>query len=325
MTKKTTQFRRLLNSGKLEFLMEAHNGLTARLVEEAGFKGIWASGLTLSAAMGVRDSNEASWTQVLEVVELMSDASSIPILLDADTGYGNFNNVRRLVRKLEQRNISAMCIEDKVFPKTNSFLNEKHQLLADADEFAGKIKAAKDTQQDDDFCVVARIEAFILGLGLNETLERAHAYSSAGADAILVHSKMSSPDQILGFMSQWKEDCPVVIVPTTYYQTPAEVFDRAGVSIVIWANHLLRAATATMQSVASIIYQTRSVAAVQEQIVPVKEIFRLQNAAELEAAELKYLPVQSPASPRSVPSSSKLEVSTYPVSQDLIPLNSQTL
>src|SRR6266403_2922062 len=117
MTKKTTQFKRLLHSGKLEFLMEAHNGLTAKLVEEAGFKGIWASGLTLSAAMGVRDSNEASWTQVLEVVELMSDASSIPILLDADTGYGNFNNVRRLVRKLEQRNIPAMCIEDKVFPR----------------------------------------------------------------------------------------------------------------------------------------------------------------------------------------------------------------
>jgi phosphoenolpyruvate phosphomutase len=325
MTKKTTQFKRLLHSEKLEFLMEAHNGLTARLVEEAGFKGIWASGLTLSAAMGVRDSNEASWTQVLEAVELMSDASSIPILLDADTGYGNFNNVRRLVRKLEQRNIPALCIEDKVFPKTNSFLNEKNQLLADAEEFAGKIKAAKDTQQDGDFCVVARIEAFILGLGLNEALDRAHVYSSAGADAILVHSKLSSPDQILEFMSQWTENCPVVIVPTTYYQTPSEVFHRAGVSVVIWANHLLRASTAAMQSVASIICQTESVAAVQEHIVPVKEIFRLQNAAELEAAELRYLPVRTPVLPRSASSSSKPEVSTYPISGNLIPLNSRPL
>src|SRR5258708_23287770 len=103
MTKKTTQFKRLLHSGKLEFLMEAHNGLTAKLVAEAGFKGIWASGLTLSAPMGVRDSNAASWTQVLEVVELMSDARSVPILLDADTAYGNFNNVRRFVHKLEHR------------------------------------------------------------------------------------------------------------------------------------------------------------------------------------------------------------------------------
>jgi phosphoenolpyruvate phosphomutase len=204
-------------------------------------------------------------------------------------------------------------------------LNEKYQLLADAEEFAGKIKAAKDTQQDSDFCVVARIEAFILGLGLNETLDRAHAYSSAGADAILVHSKLSSPDQILAFMSQWKENCPVVIVPTTYYQTPAEVFDRAGVSIVIWANHLLRASTAAMQSVASIIYQTGSVAAVQEHIVSVKEIFRLQNAAELEAAELRYLPVRPPALACPVPSSSKPDVSTYPIGGDLIPLNSRPL
>jgi phosphoenolpyruvate phosphomutase len=217
-----------------------------------------------------------------------------------------------------------MCIEDKVFPKTNSFLNERHQLLADAEEFAGKIKAAKDSQHDRDFCVVARIEAFILGLGLNETLDRAHAYSSAGADAILVHSKLSSPDQILAFMSQWIENCPVVIVPTTYYQTPAEVFDRAGVSMVIWANHLLRASTAAMQSVASIIYQTGSVAAIEERIVPVKEIFRLQNAAELEAAELRYLPVRRPVVTRTPASSSKQE-STYPLSGDLIPLNSRPL
>jgi phosphoenolpyruvate phosphomutase len=115
----------------------------------------------------------------------------------------------------------------------------------------------------------------------------------------------------------------VVIVPTTYYQTPAEVFDRARVSIVIWANHLLRASTAAMQSVASIIYQTASVAAVQEHIVPVKEIFRLQNAAELEAAELRYLPVRSPVLSLATPSSSKPEVSPYPISGDLIPLNSQ--
>jgi len=322
MTRKTTQFRGLLHSGKLEFLMEAHNGLTAKLVEEAGFKGIWASGLTLSAAMGVRDNNEASWTQVMETVEFMSDASSIPILLDADTGYGNFNNVRRLVHKLEQRDISAMCIEDKVFPKTNSFLNEKHQMLADAEEFAGKIKAAKDTQQDGDFSVIARLEAFILGLGLNEALDRAHLYSSAGADGILVHSKLASPDQILAFMSQWKEDCPVLIVPTTYYQTPSEMFEQAGVRIVIWANHLLRASTAVMQSVASTIRQTRSVVAIQERIVPVKEIFRLQNSAELEAAELRYLPSEKSAPAHPVSSEHKPPVPAYPMSaENLVSVN----
>jgi len=137
---KFKSFRELLQSGKTEFLMEAHNGLSARIVQEAGFAGIWASGLSISAALGVRDNNEASWTQVLEVCEFMSDATQIPILLDGDTGYGNFNNMRRLVQKLEQREIAAVCIEDKLFPKTNSFINGDRQPLADVEEFAGKIK-----------------------------------------------------------------------------------------------------------------------------------------------------------------------------------------
>src|SRR3982751_2228629 len=149
--RKTTQFRQMLNSPRLEFLMEAHNALSARIVEEAGFRGIWASWLSISAALGLRDNNEASWTQVLEVVEFMSDATNVPILLDADTGYGNFNNMRRLVKKLEQRGVAAVCIEDKLFPKTNSFINSERQPLADLEEFAGKIKAVKDGQSDPDF------------------------------------------------------------------------------------------------------------------------------------------------------------------------------
>ncbi len=102
---KSEQLRELLISPGLGFICEAHNGISAKIVEEAGFKGIWASGLTISASMGVRDSNEASWTQILEVLEFMSDITSIPILLDGDTGYGNFNNMRRLVLKLEQRKL----------------------------------------------------------------------------------------------------------------------------------------------------------------------------------------------------------------------------
>ena len=136
---------------ELEFLMEAHNGLSARIVREAGFKAIWASGLAISAQFGVRDNNEASWTQVVDMLEFMADASDLPILLDGDTGYGNFNNLRRLVRKLEQRGIAGVCIEDKQFPKTNSFLNGERQPLADIDEFCGKIAAGKDTQTRSEF------------------------------------------------------------------------------------------------------------------------------------------------------------------------------
>lgn len=290
MIKKTTQLKQMLQSDQTEFIMEAHNGLSARIVEEAGFKGIWGSGLTLSASLGVRDNNEASWTQVLDVMEFMSDATTIPILLDADTGYGNFNNVRRLVRKLEQRNIAGMCIEDKLFPKTNSFINSEQQPLADIEEFSAKIKAAKDTQQDPDFCVVARVESLIAGWELDEALRRAEAYYSAGADAILMHSKLKTADQILDFMRAWEHKCPVVIVPTTYYNTPTSAYEEAGVSLVIWANHLLRASIKAMQQTAAQIYQERSLSTVEGQVVTVKEIFRLQNAGELEEAEQRYLP-----------------------------------
>ncbi len=287
--KKTTQFKQLLQSPELEFILEAHNGLSAKIVEEAGFKGIWASGLAMSAALGVRDNNEASWTQIVEVAEFMSEATTIPIMIDADTGFGNFNNVRRLVQKLEQRGVAAMAIEDKLFPKTNSFIGEQ-QKLADVQEFVGKIKAAKDTQRDPDFCVVARVEAFIAGWGLEEALRRATAYYEAGADAILMHSKISTPDEILSFMDAWNEDCPVVIVPTMYHSTPTQVFEDAGISMAIWANHLMRASVTAMQKTAKQIYEDRSLSNVEKEIVSVKEIFRLQNAAELKTAESKYLP-----------------------------------
>jgi len=292
MTAKTTQFKQMLTSNQLEFILEAHDGLSAKIVEETGFKGIWGSGLAISAALGVRDNNEASWTQVLDVSEFMSDATNIPIMLDSDTGYGNFNNVRRLVKKLEQRKIAAMCIEDKLFPKTNSFINGEAQELAKIDEFSGKIKAAKDTQEDPDFCVVARIEAFIAGWGLSEALKRAEAYHKAGADALLVHSKKNTAEDIFEFMKEWKDTCPVVIVPTMYYNTPTDEFQDCGVSLVIWANHLLRARIKAMQHIATQIYKDRALTSVENEIVSVKEVFRLQNADELKKAEKVYLPSQ---------------------------------
>lgn len=295
--RKTTQLKNLLRSKQLEYLMEAHNGLSARIVDEAGFSGIWASGLSISASLGLRDNNEASWTQVLDVTEFMSDAASIPILLDADTGYGNFNNVRRLVRKLEQRQVSGMCIEDKIFPKSNSFREGKPQPMAPMDEFIGKIKAAKDTQQDPDFCVVARVESLIAGYGLEEALRRARAYAEAGADAVLIHSKLATAFQILAFMEHWKEECPVVIVPTKYYTTPVEVFEAAGISVVIWANHLMRSCITAMQRVAGQIHRERSLVSVEPNVAPLDEVFRLQNEAELCAAEARYLPAAADESP----------------------------
>ena len=286
---KSAQLRAALNSPDLSFLMEAHDGLSAKIVEEAGFRGIWASGLSMATALGVRDSNEASWTQVLEVLEFMSDATTIPILMDGDTGYGNFNNMRRLVRKLCQRSIAGVCIEDKLFPKTNSFLGEG-QPLADMDEFCGKIKAGKDSQTDEDFCVVARIEALISGWGLDEALRRAEAYHAAGADALLVHSKQSTATEILAFMREWDNRGPVVIVPTTYYGTPTDQFRDAGISAIIWANHNLRASIKAMRETARAIHDQESIANVEDRIASLRDVFDLAGNAELSEAETRYLP-----------------------------------
>lgn len=287
---KTTLLKNMIRSKELEFIMEAHNGLSAKIVEEAGFKGIWGSGLSISASLGVRDNNEASWTQVLDVCEYISDATTIPMLLDGDTGYGNFNNMRRLVQKLEQRNVAGVCIEDKLFPKTNSFISGEAQPLADVDEFCGKIKAGRDSQKDDDFVIVARIEAFIAGWGLDEALRRGEAYRQAGADAVLVHSKKSNPSDIEAFMKEWAGRLPVVIVPTKYYSTPTDLYRQIGISMVIWANHNIRTSITAMQATSKRIFEEQSLINVEDKVASVNEIFRLQNADELEAAEDKYLP-----------------------------------
>ena len=286
---KFARFRDLLRSPELSLLIEAHNALSAKIAEEAGFAGIWASGLTMSAALGVRDNNEASWTQVLEILEFMADATAIPILVDGDTGYGNFNNVRRLVRKLCQRGIAAVCIEDKLFPKTNSFLGE-NQPLADIEEFCGKIKAGKDSQLDDDFSIIARIEALIAGRGLDEALRRAEAYHRAGADGILIHSKSGNADEVLAFKREWGRRAPVLIVPTTYHDTPTERFREAGISVVICANHNLRAAITAMRETSRRIFADQGLHGVEGSIASVQDVFNLCGSDELEAAERRYLP-----------------------------------
>ncbi len=287
---KAKKFRNLLNPGKPGLIMEAHNGLSAKIVENTGFKGIWGSGLSISAAMGVRDANEASWTQVVEVINFMNEATDLPILLDGDTGYGNFNNARRLVQKLDSTGVAGVCLEDKIFPKTNSLLDAK-QDLADIDEFSGKIRACVDSKLSKDFVIVARVEALIAGAGQAEAIKRANAYQEAGADAILMHSKKPNPDEIKGFMAEWNKKevkIPVIIVPTTYF-TNYEEFADCGVSLIIWANHNMRASVHAMEKVCKDIHDNVSIKDLND-IATVKHVFEIQNEKELKEAEKKYLP-----------------------------------
>ena len=306
----------MLSEPSLTILMEAHNGLSARIVEEAGFDAIWASGLAISASLGLRDSNEASWTQTVEVAEFMAEATSLPILFDGDTGYGNFNSVRRLTAKLEQRGIAGVCLEDKLFPKTNSLLEHGRHELADACEFAGKIAAAKASQRSPDFVVVARVEALIAGWGLDEALRRADKYEAAGADAILIHSAKSTATEVLAFRRAWRSKTPLVIVPTSYYRTPTTTFREAGFAAVIWANHLVRAGIAAMQRTAAMIRAEQGVAGVEKTIAPLGEVFRLQRQAELDDATDRYLAWETER-PRAIVLRPNEDISARPPLEEL--------
>ncbi|MBU2644987.1 isocitrate lyase/phosphoenolpyruvate mutase family protein, partial [bacterium] len=151
----------------------------------------------------------------------------------------------------------------------------------------------KDSQLDDDFVIIARVEAFIAGWGLKAALERAEAYRQAGADAILIHSKLNNSSEIFSFLKEWGERSPIVLVPTKYYTTPTNDFREHKVSLVIWANHLIRGNIAKMQEVARQIHTDENLLSVEDMIVPVKEIFRLQDDQEIAEAEKRYLSQQA--------------------------------
>lgn len=289
------KLRDLLNSDKLEFIMEAHNGLSAKIVEDTGFSGIWGSGLSISAAHGVRDNNELSWTDVVDTMKYMTNATSIPILLDGDTGYGNYNNFVQVLKELVKHDVGGVAIEDKLFPKTNSFIDGEKQKLADPDEFAGKIRAGKDYLKSigrEDFVIVSRVESFITGYDLEDALMRSRKYAAAGVDAILMHSKIEDESQIESFMNVWntESDIPVVIVPTKYYKVPSKKFQDLGVSLVIWANHNMRASITAMQDVSKTIFEEQSLLNIENNVAPLSTVFGLQNANELKETDKKYLP-----------------------------------
>jgi phosphoenolpyruvate phosphomutase len=281
------QLRSLLQSNELFFLMEAHDGLSARIADDAGFPAVWASGLSISTALGLRDSNEASWSQVLSVVERIVEASSVPVVVDGDTGHGDFNSARRFARQASMIGTAAVCFEDKIFPKMNSFVGDNHP-LADCNEFCGMLMACREAVRDDTFCLVARTEALIAGYSMDEALERAHRYVDAGADAIFIHSRQKTVAQIEEFARCWGNRHPLIIAPTTYADTPADTFRRIGISGVIWANHNMRAAFTAMRTVCADLRRQETVQLVEGRIASLAEVFQLMRYEELAEDERRF-------------------------------------
>lgn len=269
----------------VSFLMEAHDALSGAIAKRAGFKSLWASGLSIASSLGYRDANEASWSQLVDVVERIVDSTELPVLVDGDGGFG-FNNARLLARKLHQRGAAGIALEDSCFPKINSFVGDRHP-LADVDEFSGRLRAVKDTVAGD-LVLVARTEALIAGHGMDDAILRANAYAAAGADAILIHSRKDTAEEILSFAAAWRNRLPVVIVPTKYYRTPISAYRDAGISTVIWANHSMRAAIAAMRRVCRRILAEEGIAGIESDVATLDEVFELLKYDELARAEARY-------------------------------------
>lgn len=281
--------RRIAETG-LARLMSAHNPLSARLAEEAGFDGIWASGFELSAAYGVPDASLLSYDRHLDMTRAIAEQIAIPVVADLDTGYGNAVNVLHVVAAYARAGAAAVVIEDKVFPKDTSLLAGGRQDLVRIEEFQGKIAAARAAGDPHEVIVIARTEALIADRGIDEALRRAQAYAEAGAEMILVHSKRKTPDEIVEFTRRWRGEAKLVVIPTTYPDlTEAKIRALEKIGIVIWANHAIRAAVAAMRQVFAEIRADGGIHKVDQRIASVEDIFELQRVPEMKRNEQRFL------------------------------------
>lgn len=287
---RNARFRRLLTDPVLAHAMSAHNPLSALLAAEAGFDAVWGSGFELSASHAVPDASILSPVQHLDMMRAMAAATPAPVIADIDTGFGNAINVAYMLPQYEAAGVSAVVMEDKTFPKDTSLRAGGRQELARVPEFQGKIEAALAARRDPDFCVIARCEALIAGLGQAEALARAAAYEEAGADAILIHSKQTAPDEVLAFVAAWQGRAPLVLVPTAYPQLRERDIQALGkVGLVIYGNHAIRAAVGAMRDVFTRIRRDGGVHEVNAMLPTVGDIMALQGDAAMRELERKFL------------------------------------
>nr|WP_202523728.1 isocitrate lyase/phosphoenolpyruvate mutase family protein [Kitasatospora sp. SID7827] len=272
-------FRTVLAESDVVRVAGAHHALSGYLAQEAGFQAVWSSSFEVSASRCLPDASILSMTEYLEAAANIQKALSIPVVADCDTGYGDNLNVAHMVHEFEGAGITAVCIEDKLFPKMNSFVGSGQALL-DTAGFAAKIRTAKNAQHSSDFFVIARTEALISGLDVTQALERCRAYADSGADAVLVHSKQRTKDQVMAFLDGWDGRVPVVIVPTTYPDWHIDEVRAAGVSVVIYANQGLRASVSSLRDAYGAIVRDGDTTGIEESIASVGDLFELQRLAE---------------------------------------------
>ena len=275
----------LIESKPILKVMGAFDSMSAKLVEINGFDAIWAGSFAISATHALPDASILTMTEFLNVSSNIVQSCKIPVIADCDTGYGGPSNVSHTVKKFELAGVAAICIEDKTFPKQNSLLkNGKHELISEK-EFVAKILAAKEAKSNKNFMIIARTEALIAELGINEALQRATAYQNAGADAILIHSKKETPDEIFEFSESWKGKIPLVVVPTTYPTVGIDELIKNKFKMTIYANQTLRVAYSAMNNMLREIKDCKRISDIKQEMSSMEDIFELQKMYEIKNQE----------------------------------------
>ena len=284
---RVSKLKRLFSSKDIVRILESHNSLTGLIIENLKlikrnknleFDGMWSSSLTDSATKGLPDNSSLSFSARITSLNDLMDVTTKPLVFDADNG-GQIEHLPYLIRSLERSGVSAIIMEDKIGLKKNSlFKNQSGTKQDKPNLFAKKIKKICDTRQSNDFMVIARIESFIVGKGLQDALKRAEIYSKAGADAILIHSKEKTPAEIFSFAKEFRKSknfIPLVSVPSTYSKVYEKELIKNGFKLVIYANQLLRAAYPAMENTAKTILKNERAFEADKKIIPIKEIINL--------------------------------------------------
>ena len=284
---RVSRLKRLFMSKNIVRILESHNSLTGLIIENLKvkknnfnieFDGMWSSSLTDSATKGKPDNSSLDFSARISSLNDMMDVTSKPLVFDADNG-GQIEHLPFLIRSLERAGTSAIIIEDKIGLKKNSlFKNQKGTKQDKPKLFAKKIIKICDSRQSKDFMVIARIESLIVGKSLDDALQRAEIYSKAGVDAILIHSKEKTPNEIFAFAKKFKKSknfVPLVSVPSTYSKVYEKDLIKNGFKLVIYANQMLRAAYPAMRNAAKTILENSRAFEIDKKIIPIKEIINL--------------------------------------------------
>ena len=278
---------KLLDNQPIVKVCGAYDAMSAKLVELSGFDAVWAGSFAISAINNVPDASILTMTEFFTAASNMAHACEIPVIADCDTGYGDATNVRYMAKKYENAGIAGICIEDKTFPKQNSLLEGGNNQLLSEKDFAAKILAANEAKQNKAFTIIARIEALISGIGIEQALKRAYAYEKAGADLILIHSKKITPEEIFEFSDLWKGSTPLVVIPTTYYSVNIDELIEHKIKMVIYANQTLRATHAVILKVLEQLKNSTSINDLSVDMTTMQEIFQLQETYNIKKQEEK--------------------------------------